>query len=489
VNTRLFLLLGGAAAFLWAFRRWRAAVQLAMVVLVLEGIFRKWIFLGAQDLIYFAKDVLLIAAYGGFLAERRRLRGLWIPRAPALYFTLTFAAVWGLFEIMNPELPNFFVGMLGFKSYFLYVPLLFVLPAVFPSDAALGRFLMRYLLLSIPVGLLAVTQFFSSSTSVVNTYARPLDDLSSAITFGSSTFVRVTGTFSFITGYSAYLTAIVMLSLTVLATTRWRLRGNFKVYLVLGMAVLGMLMTGSRGPVVIVGATFPLYWWLTVVTEKQSGATFVRLLIGLVLVGAFVGFVGKDALGAFQGRAAGNRLEMLGRIVEPFAAPFKILPDAGLLGYGIGATHQAATAVTKGIPPFSWLHGHFIEVEPGRVMLELGPIGFLMVYCGRLLLIVLALQQALRLKTLFHRSVAAASFIVFLSALPGGLVFDVTTGLLYWFFGGLLFLVMRLDRQMALSPPAGARVAAPGAAPGAAASVPRGAAVPPASIPRAQTWR
>jgi hypothetical protein len=381
---------------------------------------------------------------------------------------------------MNPELPNFFVGLLGFKSYFLYMPLLFVLPTVFPTDAALARFMMRFLLLSVPVGLLAVAQFFSSSTSALNTYARsPTEDFSSAVTFGSSSFVRVTGTFSFITGYSAYLIAIVMLSLAVLATTRWRLRGNLKTYIVLGMAVLGMMMTGSRGPVVIVGATFPLYWWLAVVREKQGGATFFRLLVGLVLVGAFVGFVGTDAIGAFQGRAAGNRAELLGRIGEPFSAPLKVLPAAGLLGYGIGATHQAAVAVTKGIPPFSWLHGHLIEVEPGRVMLELGPLGFVLIYFGRLQMIALALRQAFRLKTLFHRSIAVSSFMIFLSALPGGVVFDVTTGLLYWFFGGLLFLAMRLDRQAtpaAQAPPATVRpaVAAPGGD---------------APVPRAQAWR
>lgn len=482
MNIRLLLMLGGVAAFFWAFRRWRTAVQLAMVVLVLEGVFRKWLFLGAQDLIYFAKDVLLIAAYGGFFSERRRLRGLWTPRAPALYFSLALAAVWGLFEVLNPELPNLFVGLLGFKSYFLYVPLLFVLPAVFPSDAAVARFMMRYLLLSIPVGLLAVAQFFSSSTSALNTYARsPTEDLSSAVTFGSSSFVRVTGTFSFITGYSAYLTAVVMLSLAVLATTRWRLRGNFKIYLVLGMAILGMLMTGSRGPVVIVGVTFPLYWWLAVVREKQRGATFIRLLVGIVLVGAFVTFLGGDALGAFQGRASGNRLELLGRIAEPFSAPMKVLPAAGLLGYGIGATHQAAAAVTPGIPPFSWLRGHLIEVEPGRVMLELGPLGFVLVYLSRLLLIALAFQQVFRLKTLFHRSIAVASFMTFLAALPGGVVFDVTTGLLYWFFGGLLFLAMRLDRQASQAGPQA--VTAAGAA--------RGAGVPldAAPVSRAQTWR
>ncbi len=100
------------------------------------------------------------------------------------------------------------MGIFGFKAYFFYVPLLFVLPAAFPSDAALYRFLRRYALISIPVGLLAMAQFFSPASSFLNTYARSNEDAYVA-TFGSSTYVRVTATFSFITGYTTYLLATV----------------------------------------------------------------------------------------------------------------------------------------------------------------------------------------------------------------------------------------------------------------------------------------
>jgi hypothetical protein len=457
MNVRVLLALACCVAAVWAFRRWRAAVQLAMIVLVLEGAVRKWLFVEAQDIIYFGKDILLLAAYGGFLANRRRIRDRWIPPAPALYFTLAAGAVYGVFEMANPLLPNLFVGLIGFKSYFLYVPLLFVLPAVFPTDAALARFLQRFLLLSIPVGLLAVAQFFSPASSILNTYARPNLESLNAVTFGSSSFVRVTGTFSFISGYSAYLTAIVMIALAVLATTRWRFRGNLMVYLALGLSIVGMLMTGSRGPVVILAALFPLYWWLAVAREKKSGATVVRLAIGVALLAGFVSVVGRDAFGAFRGRsAAAAEEEVTGRISLPFTAPLSTLPDAGPFGYGIGATHQAATVVTKGIVPYSWLDGHLVEVESGRVMLELGPLGFLLVYLGRVMLALFAFQQVFRLRTLFHRSVAVAGLLVFLAALPAGTVFDVTTGLLYWFFGGMLFLVIRLDRQRVLAAQAAA---------------------------------
>lgn len=117
--------------------------------------------------------------------------------------------------------------------------------------------------------------------------------------------------------------------------------------------------------------------------------------------------------------------------------------------------------MTKDRIPYSWLNGHLIEVESGRVMLELGPAGFFLVYLGRLLLALFAFRQVFRLRTLFHRSVAVAGLLVFLAAIPAGTVFDVTTGLLYWFFGGLLFLVIRLDRQRLLAEHAASRAPSP----------------------------
>ena len=68
-------------------------------------------------------------------------------------------------------------------------------------------------------------------------------------------------------------------------------------------------------------------------------------------------------------------------------------------------------------------------------MLELGPLGFFLVYFVRLCLALFAFRQALRLRTRFHRALATASFLFFLAAIPGGVVFDVTADLYYWFFG------------------------------------------------------
>jgi hypothetical protein len=449
MSLRFLIVVAGVGVLAWSLRNWRQAIRFALILLIAEGALRKWVFPGAQDLIYFAKDVFFLGAYAGFFRERAAGKVHYRPPAmPVLYFAQGMSALFGLLEIFNPNLPNLLVGILGFKAYFLYVPLLFVVPAAFDSDAELYRFLRRYVLIAIPVGVLAVTQFFSPSTAVINTYAWGSTEYAYVATFGTSAYVRVTGTFSFISGYASYLLATAILILTVLGASAWHFRRNLLIFTALGMTLLGMLMSGSRGPVAMLALISPLYWWLAVAREGRAGAVFGRALLGLGLVTAGVAYFGGDALDAFVGRASAGT-DLQSRFSSPLKSPFLLMSDAGPMGLGIGATHQTAAAVAPGIPPYSWLHGLAVEVETGRIMVELGAVGFLLVYSVRLLLVGIALTQALRLRTHFHRALATASFLFLLIQVLGGVVFDVTAGVYYWFFAGLMFAAIRLDQKAA----------------------------------------
>jgi hypothetical protein len=453
--TRALLLVLGAAALAWSIRRWRLAVQAALLLLVVEGAIRKWLLPGAQDLVYFAKDVLFLGAYIGCFRSRAPRP---YPQAPMLYAGMAFAAALGLLEIFNPKLPSLLVGVLGFKAYFLYVPLIFVIPEVFPDDAALARFLKRYVLIVFPVVLLSIAQFFSPAGSALNTYAQPTD-IAAISTFGSSKYVRTTGTFSYISGYTAYLLTTTLLILMILTTTRWRFRGNLIVYAALGTTLLGIMMSGSRGPIFLLALVFPLYWWLAVVREKQSGRTFVRLLVGVGLLVAGLRSAGEDAVTAFSQRASGTE-DISSRLTTPFESPVDMLLYAGLAGYGIGATHQAAAALT-GMQGNPWLGTVAPEAESGRVMLELGPVGFFFIYFVRLAIALFAFRQALRLRVTFHRAVAISALLFLLIQIPGGMIFDATAGVYYWFLAGLVFLVVRLDRQAVAVRPANLTVPRP----------------------------
>ncbi len=443
---RFLVLLIAAAATVWAFRNWRRAVQYVMVLLILEGAIRKWIFPGAQDIVYFGKDLLLLGIYAGFLTRDRP--GLRPPQLELLFGLLGVGALFGVLEVFNPHLPSLLVGVLGFKAYFFYVPLFWVLPAAFSSDAELARFLRRYGLIAIPVGLLAAAQFVSPSSSVLNTYARAATEVSDITTFGTSSRVRVTATFAYITGFTSYLFANVALLLALLGAERWRMRRNLWLFAALGLTLLGMMMSGSRGPIAVLIVLMPIYGWLAVARERGSGATIGRLVVAVVFVGGLAAYFGADAVAEWRGRASGTT-DAGERILTPFIAPFSVLDRAGIFGYGIGATHQMAMAIIQTPRPFYWLEGPNTEVESGRVMLELGPIGFLLTYVVRLILVAYALQQVFRLRTLFHRSVAVGCLLFFLAQITGTVVFEVTSGLYYWFFVGVLATVVALDRQAA----------------------------------------
>lgn len=456
MSARYLVLLGALVLAAWGFRRWRQATLVAMLLVVAEGALRKWVFPGAQDLVYFTKDALLLGVYAGFLTSHTR-SGQSVQVPAGLTALLASGAVLGLAQVFNPDLPNLLVGLLGFKAYFLYVPLLWVVPAAFADDRHLARFLHRYVVVAIPVGVLAAAQFVSPPTSALNSYARPEVMSGYVTTFGSSPQVRVTGTFSYITGYSSYVFTITVLLLAILAATSWRYRGNLLHYLALGVTLLGMLMTGSRGPVLMLVLLLPLYWWLGVAREWGAATTAGRILLGGAVIATLINYVGSDAVEAFYGRASSGT-DVVSRVWSPLVQPLRTLPESGLLGFGIGATHQTAAAVTPNLVPYSWMRGLLVEDEPGRIMLELGALGFFLVYSARIYLIFLALQRVFVLRTAFHRAIATSCVLFFLAHLLGGVVFNVTAGVYYWFFAGLLLLVTRLDQEAVAAATAGQRV-------------------------------
>src|SRR5436190_13448838 len=100
---------------LLAMQRWRLAVKVALVLVVTEGALRKWVVPGAQDLAYFAKDLMLLGAYVGYLRDdtRSRYAGPNL-RIPSLLLVL--AGLFGRAEIFNPELPTPLIGAPGHKA-------------------------------------------------------------------------------------------------------------------------------------------------------------------------------------------------------------------------------------------------------------------------------------------------------------------------------------------------------------------------------------
>ncbi len=140
----------GCAFVIAILNNWQRGLYFFLAWLLFEDFARKY--LGNNMAIYFAKDSLLLVVYLSFLAAYRR-REVATFRPPFLVPLLLF--VWfGVMQIFNPASTHIVYGLLGFKLFFYYVPLLFVGYALLNSEADLRRFFFVNLILAtIIVGL------------------------------------------------------------------------------------------------------------------------------------------------------------------------------------------------------------------------------------------------------------------------------------------------------------------------------------------------
>jgi len=439
----VFIALGAALVIFWfSVKDWRRTVKTALILVILEGVIRKWILPQSSDLIYFLKDFVLLGAYFQYFLSSESKYPF---KNNILTIFLLFSLSWGIVQIFNPSLGSPIIGLFGLKAYFYYIPLMWMLPSLFQSKEELISFLRFYLLLAIPVCLLAVVQFFSPASSPINVYAGGEESIA---TFAGIDAPRVTGTFSYLAGYSTYLSICFTLLVPLLALPQpkiWQLLALTEALLVVSTS----FMTGARGllffeVMFVVGYVI----FLTLFHSSAIIASAQKLVLPVFIILAVVPRFFGRAVDAFSSRteSSESQAEFSNRIFAFFSEPRQAAQfKGGLDSFGIGATHQATNALRQVLDlPF----GEMLppsEDEPGRIVLEVGLLGFVFWYGLRIILIFKLWQVFLKLKTPFLRQLTLATLLFQTINLPIHLVFNHTFSTYYWFFSGFIFLLPEIE--------------------------------------------
>jgi hypothetical protein len=433
-----------------AITRWRQLVLGVMVLVVFEGALRKWLFPGAQAYIYFLKDILLMAAIGGF-AISRVPPSAHRPLLNGLTLVLALTGFYCFIHIAHPNIPTILIGLLGFKNYLLYAALAYMVPYCFNSITDLERKLTLYMVLMIPVCLLGLVQFALPPEHWLNVYVQHDNTEMHISTFGSNTEevrVRASGTFSYIGGYSTFVTVMYLLAFAISVGARSGSTTSRVAFVLLAVSVMATFTTGSRS-VFVVGlvATIPILLMLVSV-GALSVLIAMRLAVGASIIGLVAYFVALDAIDAFTVRATTSDSN-IDRIFSPITEVLGAASQAPIFGLGIGTTH-ASTGTIMGLASYYdawWLQGLIAEAEPARIVLELGLPGFALVLAARLIVFVMALRVALMLRTRLLKTLAVTISVYLGLQIVGSIVNNPTGGLYYWFAIGLLFASYRLEQS------------------------------------------
>lgn len=421
---------------------WRYTVKTVLFILVIEGVLRKWVLPQASELIYFLKDFFILGAYVNYYGFSK-LGQKYFFKNHIINILTFFVAEWCLFQVFNPALGSPLIGFFGLRGYLLYIPLIWMLPNLFQSETELYKFLRMYLLLVIPVCILGILQFFSPASSPLNVYAHTQGG--HITTFAGTEHVRVTGTFSYISGYGVYLVVCCGFLISLLTTSQsWWWRCLFTIELVL--IAVNSLMTGSRG-VVIAEVLFVLGFLCanTFIYSANTQRTLKQFLLLALVLGITTSIWFGSAADVFWTRTTSSD-NLSNRIISNLEEPFEFMKYKKLDGYGTGATHQATPVLRRVLKlPEGEMIPTGYEMEMGRIILELGPIGFLLWYGLRISIAIALWNVFLKLKKTLLRQLALSAFLVQVIHLNNVLVFHHTFLVYYWFFSSFIFLLPRLE--------------------------------------------
>ncbi len=422
----------------------RYGLFLYFLMVLLEGVFRKWLLPDLNQLIYIAKDAILALVCArvivslGYIPIPRTLR-----HSKVGHLFIAFA-VYSLCQGFNPRLPNTILGAWGIRTYVLPMSLAYLVPLAMPDPRMNERYFRRYLLLGIPIALLCLAQYQLPPNHLVNKYSNAELGESVAVVGDA---VRVSGPFSYITGLTTYIAFQLAGVFGVLFASGWKWRGNKLLWLAFLLAVIVVPMTGSRALV----AFSLLYLGILLALDsvlKQGAGGQSRMLISFICVAAIsIGFFGEafDRLSE-RARTAGDTES---RLYSIFIKPIEFFDQAGLFGYGAAATHQAAPVLVPGGASYYWLPKIYFEDESGRVMLEMGAFGFVLYVVLKVAICFQVFNYIRNFGRAVPLTIPVACLLTATSCMITGMIFNSVGSSFYWGVFGLFVAQANATRVVA----------------------------------------
>lgn len=231
-------------------RNWRTGFYLFLIWLLFEDFARKY--LGNGTALFFGKDILAGLIYISFLvAVRKHKERLF---RPLFLFPLALFVWLAGAQVFNTNSPSVFYGLLGFKLYFFYVPLMFVGYALIRGEEDLRKFLVVNVFLAGVISLIGIAQAILGNSFLNPAHLAPeLEDLGNLYKVSPLTGQLVSLPDSVFVSAGRYGLFLILVTILVMGAAGYMVFGtkwsrNF-VIVVIGIVGAAVLLNGARGPV------------------------------------------------------------------------------------------------------------------------------------------------------------------------------------------------------------------------------------------------
>lgn len=359
-----------------------ALVTVMYLLVITEGAIRKWLLPQWSDYLFFVRDPLVLATYVLALVQ-----GRFPTRNALLWWGLALALVGALLVFLQAVIGSGFERQLllaayGWRNYFLYLPLAFVIGSTLrPQDVE--RLTTMTLLLSLPVAVLVALQFYAPIDAPIN-IGSALDEAHQFRGLGlTEEHTRPMGTFTSNAGQSLFVASAMAIVLAMwIAGARSRSGYRHLLLLAASAATLtGLAFSGSRTAVITCGLLLFAAGGLALVIRRAAVAARAISIPSLVAIATIFLYplvfpAGYSAMVTRWSLAsqdeAGIRFGVFGRALYGFVDFARLLADTPLLGFGMGLGGNASTqlgATVAGDVPLA-----VAETDWARHIVDLGPL-------------------------------------------------------------------------------------------------------------------
>lgn len=399
-------------------------------LLIFEGALRKWAFPQFHEIIFFARDPIVLLIY--IMAIRsniiKRDRLLAVGIGMSVLFILLI-----LVQMVSTSI-NPLTFIYGWRMYFLYLPLAFVIKDAFLIDDVY-KLMRQTLYISIPLSILAYVQYVSPPYSFINAgYS------TSGVFIVAKNIVRTTGTFTFTAGQTMYAASLI--SMLVIA---WFYRKNRKMLslpllLIATVAcIVTLLITGSRTAFFMAGLiAMAAFFGLMFARSAKLKFTGNVLLVSLILVGLVL-FTGPfkeslDALGTRFEQAEEHEGSAIVRAFLPFIIFTNRLSTTPIMGRGLGLGTSGGSKLATGEVELL-----LAEDEWSRIIMECGPVFGLIYIIYRIIFAFLIFGRCIR-SARFDNNLVPMILLGFIGfyTLAGQITHQGTLQGYHWIFLGLV---------------------------------------------------
>lgn len=358
-----------------------------MLIVILEGAVRKWVADSSTLPLILLRD--LLAAY---VVVRALTHGHFRRQPQLVALMLVWSACvfgWGLLQMTLGE-SSFSIFVIGLRFWLLYF--WFGLAAAAGMSErdyiAAVRVLLGTLVLMAP---LAVLQHLSPPGALVN---RSLDADEERIFVVIAGVVRTTGTFSFTSGFTIFVSACAPFALGAFEARKRRSLHRMLALMVFGGLIVCALVSGARASIIYTGGMLMMFLLgnLLFAPMRRKGFALLAALLAVATVAALA-YIFKGAVDATQQRfeIAAQSEDLFARVVSIFLGEVGVLDRVNWLGAGIGIGSNLAQYVQFS----SRTVFLYAESEAGRTLIEGGLVGALFVLL-KLVVVVAGLLAGLR---------------------------------------------------------------------------------------------